>query len=296
MKTFKECIPCFLKQAENTLTFIEVNDADRDTIISRANEYISDIDCNLTPPEISRGIYHIVSNVTGIEDLFKNAKIESNKVALSLYPHLKDILSKSKDRMLTAVKLAVVGNTIDYGTRFHSDGSNDIDIEDEIKKIMESEFDNTNSFFDIDEFKDKLLRAKNVLYIGDNAGEIVFDKVLIEEMSDKDVTFVVRSRPAINDILLEDAKTVGMDSIARVIESGSDFAGTIPEKSTPEFQEAFDDADIIISKGQGNFETLDVYPDKPIFFILRVKCPVVAAKVGLPVGSVILMDTQKHQN
>ncbi|NQT30334.1 MAG: DUF89 family protein [Candidatus Saganbacteria bacterium] len=141
---------------------------------------------------------------------------------------------------------------------------------------------------DYKKFKQDLKKAKFLLYIGDNAGEIVFDKVLIEELIKYvNVTFAVKSKPVLNDVLMADAKMVGIDKIVPTIESGSDFAGTIPAKGTNQFKKLYRSADMVIAKGQGNFETMDS-EKKNIYFLLKMKCPCLAMASGLRKGDIVL--------
>jgi len=177
------------------------------------------------------------------------------------------------------VRLAATGNVIDLGIGVA------FDIEREVEKALETPF----AVDDFAKFEEDLKRARKLLYIGDNAGEIVFDKVLIEEIhkvGDYQVIFVVRGGPCINDALREDAEEVGMDEVAKVIDTGSDGIGIPWKEVSEEFREAFLEADLRISKGQGNFETLNGRPE-PIYFVLKAKCEAVARELGVRYGDVV---------
>ncbi|MDD2654838.1 MAG: ARMT1-like domain-containing protein, partial [Candidatus Omnitrophica bacterium] len=240
---------------------------------------------NECPPYMGRILYKLVSKITGVKDPFKKIKMQSNRMALKLYPELKKKIRKSSDSLLTAVTLAIVGNIIDYGAK-HS-----FDIDKETKAILNPDFDVHNThrkaIFDYDAFKKALDNTDSVLYIADNAGEVVFDKVLIEEMNKK-VIYVVRENPIINDALKEDAIICGIDKVARITSSGCDGPGVMLQYCNKKFLKLFNSAQMIISKGQGNFEALSNVKSRPIFFLFRVKCDVVGRHLGFQIGDIIL--------
>ncbi|MFH1683662.1 MAG: ARMT1-like domain-containing protein, partial [Candidatus Margulisiibacteriota bacterium] len=201
-----------------------------------------------------------------------------NREALELYPYLKKVVKKAKDPLLMAIRLAIAGNIIDYGALA------EFDIRKTVKEVLKKKF----AVSDYKRFKKDLKKAKLLLYVGDNAGEIVFDKVLIEELiKHVEIVFAVKSKPVLNDVLMADAKMVGMDKVVRVIPSGSDHAGTTVSKGTKEFKKLYRKADIVIAKGQGNFETMD-QERQNIYFLLKTKCPCLARAFGLRAGDIIL--------
>ena len=141
----------------------------------------------------------------------------------------------------------------------------------------------------VDELHKQIREAKDILYLGDNAGEIVFDRLFIEQLPYQKLTYVVRGEPIINDVTIEDAREVDMCDLVEVIDNGSDAPGTILDNCSHEFQKRFAYSDLIIAKGQGNYETLsDV--DQRIFFLLQVKCPVIARDIGCEVGSFVVKN------
>ena len=276
MKTYLECIPCFLRQALEAAKLAGAEKNVQKEILDEVACALPDFSLSVTPPEIARTVYGIVDRHTGNGDSYLELKKNSNMMAQELYPSLIDEVERAKDPLLSAVRLAVAGNVIDYGV------PHTFDIEREIEECLEKDF----AVFDYDELRSALSKAKVILYILDNAGEIVFDKILVSEIK-KDVVCAVRGRPIINDVTMRDAEEVGLDMISKVISSGSDVPGTIPEEATPEFRQIYEKADVIISKGQGNYETL-ADEKKPIFFIFKAKCPVVAAHMDCNVGDIIL--------
>lgn len=292
MKTSLDCIPCFFKQIVDTSKIAGADDKLRLKMIERFASVVGEIDMSLTPTEISRVYYTMINEMSGVEDPYKKIKKESNDLALKLYPELKKIVEKADDKILCALKLTLAGNTIDYGAKSHPSVHKDgVDLQKEIEKMLSISLNSSNSIFEYKRFKSALDSAGDILYICDNAGEIVFDRVFVEGLKGKDVTFVVKSKPIINDATLEDALYCGLDKAAPVIESGSDISGTLLSKTTKEFQQMFNKASLIISKGQGNFETLCEIKGKPIFFVFKIKCPVVAQYLGYPVGTVIVKGT-----
>ena len=276
MRTYLDCIPCFFTQALKAARIAGADGNMQKKILDEVSKLVPDFPLDSTPPEMGRIVYQLVNKLTGNEDPFREIKKDSNQLILNLYPKLKMMVENSKDRVLTAISLATVGNIIDYGA------PTSFEIEEEVANCLKSNF----AVFDYSEFKQALDNAESILYLGDNAGEIVFDKLLIEELG-KETIYVVRNKPIINDVLIEDAHDCGIDKIARVISSGSDAPGTVLNLCSREFLEIYHKAPLIISKGQGNFETLSE-ERAPIFFLLKVKCPVIAKDMGCKVNDMIL--------
>ncbi|NQS99599.1 MAG: DUF89 family protein [Candidatus Omnitrophica bacterium] len=287
MKTSLDCIPCFFKQALDAAILAGANKSTQKKILIALADEIRKFDLRACPTEMGRSLYALVIRRTGNPDPFKKIKQESNKFALRLYPLLKKKVAQSQDRLLGAIELAIAGNIIDYGVKH-------LNINREIDKIFVEEDEiihrESKRLFNYPAFKKAIKPAKSLLYIGDNAGEIVFDRILIEELKGKKITFVVRGKPIINDVLKEDAYFCGINKLARVISSGSDAPGTILKFCTPKFRRIFQQAELIVSKGQGNFEALS-NQKRPIFFLFRAKCPVVTKHLNCKLGDIILTKT-----
>jgi len=283
MRTYLECIPCFFKQAIESGRLITGDEIVHKELIDDLARMIPQFSLHSTPPEMAYQISKMVKNKLGERDLYKEIKENSNQMALKLYPELKAKVEKSDDRLLTAVEIAIAGNVIDYGPK------NSLEIDEEIKKLFCQEgYGGGKTIFQYEDFKKDLNAAKKILYLADNAGEVVFDRVLIEEFYDKkNVIYAVRGGPIINDALVKDAYDCGIDQIATVISSGAESPGTILKFCSDEFINIFNKADLIISKGQGNYEALS-NAHKNIYFLLRAKCPVIARHVGVEVGEMIL--------
>jgi len=229
-----------------------------------------------TPPETGELIYRKIRELTGEEDPYRSVKKTSIKEALELVPGMKKMVGEADDRLLAAIRMAIAGNVIDLavGRKFI--------LSDEIREIMKQDF----GIFDYNAFKEHLNNTSSVLYIGDNAGESVFDRILIEELG-KPVTYAVREIPVINDVTEEDALDSGIGEVAEIISSGSTAPGAILRLCSRDFLERFENSDLIISKGQGNYEALSEV-GRPVFFLLKAKCRVIAGDLGVRVDDIVL--------
>ena len=233
-----------------------------------------------SPLEAGQHLRAELERVTGIADPYSEEKRAGNQLAMQLYHEWKPLVYQSDDPFSMALRLAVAGNIMDYGA------SERFDIQQTIRNVLHADFaiDHSRAL------QEKIRQAGSVLYLGDNAGEIVFDRLLIEVMQHPDVTFAVRGAPVINDVTLEDAAFAGMHTVANVISNGHNAPSTLPEKSSPEFRSVFEKADLIISKGQGNLEGLWDRHDSRIFFLLMAKCPVFAELLRVPEQSFIVYN------
>ncbi len=283
MRTYLECIPCFFKQAIEAGKLISEDEKLHKELIDDLAKLIPEFSLNSTPPDMAYQISKMVKDKVGDIDLYKEIKEVSNKKALEIYPKLKEKILNSNDRMLTAVEIAIAGNVIDYGAK------NNLNIDEEIENLFKEDFYSVGkTIFQYEDFLNDFNKASKVLYLADNAGEVVFDRVLIEEFCDKkEVIYVVRETPIINDAVKKDAIDCGIDKIAKVISSGVGSPGTILKYCSKEFLEIFENADFIISKGQGNYEALS-NTREGIYFLFRAKCPVIARHAGAVVGDIVL--------
>lgn len=276
MKTYLDCLPCFLKQALKTG---RIATADRSVIKQLLNEVgklIEEIPLENTPPQTGALIYNKISELTGNSDPYQQIKAANIAHAMSLYPALKEKVHNSSDQLLTAIRLAVAGNVIDLGV------DREFDLVQDIETILDQEF----ARFDFEQFQQELANCRDIMYIGDNSGEAVFDKILIAELK-KPVTFVVREKPVINDITFREAEMIGLPAVATVISSGTIAPGTVLELCSQEFIEKFYQSDMVISKGQGNYEGLSAVK-RSVFFLLKAKCPVIANNLNVKVDDIVL--------
>ncbi|RKX75889.1 MAG: hypothetical protein DRP60_08220 [Spirochaetes bacterium] len=276
MKIYLDCYPCFIKQAIQAGKFVTDDKTVIKEIVDGVAKMLPDLPPGISPPEIGDDIHRHVREVTGIRDPYRKAKDTNIEEAKQLFPEMKGIVEASENRLLTAAKIAIAGNIIDYGT------NRDFNISTEIHSLIDQELGIDN----FEEFKQALSTAGSVLYLADNAGESVLDRILIEEIN-APVTYAVRGIPVLNDVTHEDAVASGIAEVAEIISSGTTAPGTILSSCNDNFLELFNKADVVISKGQGNYEALSDI-DRSIFFLLRAKCPVVAEDLGVEDGDTIL--------
>jgi len=279
MRVYLDCLPCFLRQALDAARRATDDERTQREVLDRVASTIPAFPLDVTPIEVGREIYRTVREVTGVDDPYRETKRADNERVIALLPQLRETIRRSPDPLHSALTLAAAGNLIDFGA--HSV----VDLDRAIEKGLE----NGEKMADYPQLEERLASVDDVLYLGDNAGELVLDKLVVEQLVDrgKRVTFVVRGRPIINDVTVEDAAFVGMDDVAEVISSGSDGPGTALRRCRPAFVDAFRRAKLILSKGQGNFEGLSD-ERAPLFFLLTVKCPVVARELGTEIGRTVL--------
>ncbi len=288
MRTYLECIPCFVRQALDAARLATNDEQIHKQVVRQVLELVAELDMSQSPPVMGQQIHRLIRNLVGQDDPYRKIKRQFNNLALKLYPELRKQIVSSNNRLETAIRLAIAGNIIDFGVN----GSvNEPYLNKAISESLTADFDSML----LQPFQDAIEQAEEILYLTDNAGEIVFDRLLIEQLPYEKVTVVVKGFPVINDATREDAVVTGLPRIAEVIDNGSDGPGTILESCSPAFRSRFSTTDFAIAKGQGNYETLsDV--DKNIFFILKAKCPVIASDLGCGVGEMILRRSQAHRD
>lgn len=280
MKVHLECIPCLLRQALEAAKMSTNDEITRENSLREVAIYLSNEQWTKILPELGTNVHRIVKRVTGNVDPYKQLKDKYNYMALKLYPKLKFIVENSEDPLLTAVKVAIAGNVIDFGPKV------DIDLEKEVENILDNEL----AINDIDQLKKSVLKSKKVLYLADNAGETVFDEILIEELLKRnvEVVYAVKDAPILNDATFRDAEIAGITHIAKVISIGTDCTGVLFEECSKEFLREFQNSNFVISKGQGNYESLNDVENKEIFFLLKIKCPIIAEDIRAKTGSIVL--------
>ncbi len=238
--------------------------------------WTSTADLKTSPPVLGQRLHRRLREVTGVADAYREAKDRHNRLALALLPELRARVAAAADPFDLAVRLAIAGNVIDLGVSGRVS-------EDEVHVAIERALSEPVCG-PLDDLREAAAQARDILYLADNCGEIVFDRLLIEQLPTERVTVAVRGAPILNDATLEDARTVGLTDLVEVMDNGSDAPGTLLTDCSPAFRRRFDQADLVIAKGQGNYETLDDAP-RPVFILFKVKCPVVAAHVGQPEGT-----------
>jgi uncharacterized protein with ATP-grasp and redox domains len=280
MKTELECLPCFFRQIERTLAYAGINGDRGRKIRHMAEAVIQRASLNEVPARTTTLIHRILNRETG-SDPYQKVKDLYNRIALDKLPELGTRVAQSADRLEGGVRVAIAGNVIDFGIY------EQVDIDESLDEAFRLPLSGP-VFAD---FSEALRKAHRILYLCDNAGEIVFDRVLIEILKDrgKDITAVVKGAPVINDATRADADAAGISGCVKVMDNGNDGIGTLLEACSPEFMDAYRAADLIISKGQANFETLVESGDERVFFLFKVKCPVVAKILHRENGDIMLM-------
>ncbi|MCP4022990.1 MAG: DUF89 family protein [Desulfobacteraceae bacterium] len=271
MKMYNDCLPCIARGALDAAKLATKDELCQTTIVKKVLKELLVFDLNSPPPLMARFIQRTVKDVTGVLDPYKELKKVYNDFALKLYPELKSGKANSNDRFETAVRLSIAGNIIDFGTH------NTVGKQKVLQTIDQSLAQRVHG--DIRSFEQAVTKANKILWLGDNSGEIVFDKLLMEEIGHHKITYAVRGGYALNDATLEDLDYTGISKIVNVISNGADIPGTILEECSREFKELYTEADLILSKGQGNFETL-THGDERIYFLFKAKCSVVARYSG----------------
>ncbi|MDD3926953.1 MAG: ARMT1-like domain-containing protein [bacterium] len=278
MKAGFECMPCILTQALNTARLVTDDRETMARVMAAAHDYSRDMNLALTPTTLCTPLYRMIEELTGDPDPYAGMKRKYNDLALELYPEACKLLEDYPDRLHTALKLAVAGNIIDLGIGMK------FDLAEVVAEVAAGDF----AVDDYDSLQADLKTARSLLILGDNTGEIVFDKILVEELRPYGLvlTYAVKAGPIINDSTLEDASYVGLDGLCRVITSGSNGIGTPLAEVSREFREVFDRADIVIGKGHGHYESLSSSTPRPVYCLLRAKCSLVAASLGINLGGV----------
>ena len=281
MKICYDCIPCLLHSIIKLFNNGVVQEDKQEYIFKKILKLLSEENFNYSPPKIAQQIHRIIRQVSNNPDPYKEIKQKYNNLCLDMYEDLKIKINNSDNSFFMGLKLAILGNIIDFGLN-HS-----FNLVDTIGRLNKIHFaiDNSQNLFN------DIKKAKSILYIGDNAGEIVFDKILLEIINHPDLYFSVRGAPVINDITREDAYFIGIDKIAKLIDTGTDIPGVDLDTSSAEFKDVFKKVDLVISKGQGNYESLcDIKDKKEIYFLLMVKCDLVAKQVGVKKGDIIVKE------
>jgi len=282
MRTQSACYPCFFKQALSSLDRMKAAEEKRLEVYQAVAGLAAKLKPEKDPAYNSSQVLHLVNLHLGAEDPYGEAKREYNQLALAMLPSLQERVAASADPLEAAVRLAVVGNVIDLGI------GHEVDLEGTMARAFGDGF----ARFEMEAFRAALQPAQRLLYLLDNAGEVVFDRLLIEQLrkSGKAVIAGVKAGPIINDATREDAEQAGLPNICRVIDTGSNFVGVARERCSPLFLQALDRADLVIAKGQGNYETLEgTRPN--LFFILKAKCEAVAGHLGVKLGDLYFGQT-----
>jgi uncharacterized protein with ATP-grasp and redox domains len=289
MRTYLDCIPCFVNEALKASRRVTDDGAVHERVLKAVLVKAAELSFSESPPRMGYEIHRIIRQETGNDDPYLEVKAHSNRLALSKYPDLRQQVLSSDDPFETALRLSIAGNILDFGVGSVSRENAAAQLADTIQDALTQPL----RFDIVGLLRTAMAEASDILYIGDNAGEIVFDRLFIEQLPAEKITFVVKEGPVINDATRRDAEDAGLAKIVTVIDNGSRAPGTILELCSEEFRSRLEAADLLIAKGQANYETLsDV--NKSVFFLLKAKCPVIARNIGCQVGDIVICPNRLH--
>jgi len=276
-----DCLPCYFRQAYQAALFSGGDEARHWDAVRAVASYIMDINPGDDSIDFAERMHNRIKEALGSDDPYRKVKEEYTEMAEGIEGLIESVAAAGGDSLLSAVKVAIAGNVIDFG----AGGS--FDVESAISGALEYEF----AIDHYDAFKAAFARAESVLYIGDNTGEIYFDKPLLRLLKGKEVTFVARDSPVLNDATIEYAERAGLSEFARLTDTGVSAPGFPPKRVRPEVRAKFESVDMVISKGQGNFESLCDHVRPDMFFLMKTKCELVSRLLGTNLGDIVLMES-----
>ncbi len=275
------CVECIINQSRRVADAIHADATLSQRLTSTVEKMSSDFSFDESPPEVAADVYERMAEIASKTDLYDEVKSHSTEKARQFMPLLREKIAEADDKLLVATKIAVAGNVIDLAAEVT------FDLHEEIGKIFETEF----GCNDFDQLQCRLEQATTLLYIGDNVGEHIFDYLYIETLQSMfpklDITYMVRGNPIINDVTMKEALEAGFDRLCNVMDSGVNTPGFVYERANRQSQELFDSADLVITKGMGNYECLSPSPRHDLCYLLKVKCNVVANSLGQSIGDIV---------
>ncbi|MGB6019881.1 MAG: ARMT1-like domain-containing protein [Sulfurimonadaceae bacterium] len=281
MKIDNACVECIINQSRRVTEAIRADDALSKRMVDRVEALGETFDFTQSPPEVASDVYEQMAQIAEMDDLYGELKAHATEKAKTFIPQLHQELEHSSNRLLTAIKIAVAGNVIDLAAEVT------FDLHEEMEKIFETNF----AHDDVALLEEALAKASTLLYIGDNVGEHIFDHLCIETLQQLypklDISYMVRGNPIINDVTMVEAKEAGFDKLCHLVDSGVNTPGFAYERANEASQKLFDKADLVITKGMGNYECLSPAPRKNLCYLLKVKCNVVARSLGQQVGDIV---------
>ncbi len=277
MRIQTECLHCLLRQVTDAVLMTGADEETEHNIMMKEIEFLSHYKEYASPPHIAGPMHRCVREMSGCDDPYYNIKEKDMATAAENLPTVAEYISSKEDKLYWSVKASAAGNTLDSAA--NPGGS--------FKEGMEAELNIPFGITDMELLREKLKAAKTVLILADNSGETYFDTLLLSAIGDAEIIYAVRDCPAINDATVDIARRSGIEKYARIISSGSTAPGTILHEATSEFREMFDTADVVISKGQGNYESL-ADAGRKIFYLFKVKCPVISNHFGVKMGEYVL--------
>lgn len=289
MKMQEKCLPCVVNQAIKVADMVGMKE--KGNLLRRVFSYLSQVDYNaITSPELIGEIFSIIKEETGNQDPYKETRQKYNKMFLERLPAYEKEIEQSKKPFEEAVKYAIIGNVIDFNP-IHE--LTILDVERHFKRLKGENLEINDASL----LQKELETAKTILYLGDNCGEICLDKILlrkIKAMNPKvQIFFATRGAAVVNDSIEEDAYLVGIDEVATVVSNGDSSLGTVLSRTSKEFLQIYEKADVVIAKGQANYECLST-EKKNIYFLLMTKCQAIAKDIGAPEMKMILKRSDAY--
>jgi len=282
MNITKDCVECIVGQINKATKLLDLDEKLADEINKEVEKRASSFDFKKSPPFVAKDVYEYLAFKTNLKDPLEKLKQESIKKATTYLPLIEKKISLSDDKLFTAIKAAVAGNVIDFAT------TKEFSLDDEINTIFDTDF----SINDYKLFKSNLEKTDSLIILSDNAGENVFDKVLIKTITNLypniKIYYATRGKVIINDITTKEALQIGIDKYCEVISTGVDTPGLDKSRASKEFMDLYENTPLVLSKGMGNFECLESYKDNKVFFLFKVKCNVVANTISRNLGEIVL--------
>lgn len=284
MKVHYECAACFLRQAREALDMATSDESLKMEVMEEITQSLGEsFHLGAVSNQIGTGIHRTIKRKTGNPDPYEIQREKCNQIALKFLQSVKEILEE-ENTLKSYLKAAIAGNVIDFGA---------LGLEMDIEKLLLDTMQKDLAIDHSQELEKELEKAQNVLYLADNIGEIVFDKLLVEKLKEYDVDVLValKENPILNDACIPDALEIGMDEVAELISIGTDSIGVIYQDLSEDFKAIFYQADVVIAKGLGNYEGLDEMDikDKPVFCLLNAKCRPLARNIGVNVGDSVIL-------
>lgn len=273
MKTYLDCFPCILQKTLQAARQNQLPDEEQKAILDNVLQMLRETSADVSPPQISHQVHQLIRESTGMEDPYEQIKLEYDVRALDLMPHIRQKIRKARDPLEAAIRYAIAGTVLDIGADHEGD-----DIRRELDRAPEAVFGINH----LDNLKQDLRAADTILYLGDNAGEIAFDRLLVEVLRDMfraEIVFVVRSQPVLNDATIDDARYVGLESLVHLIVNESTAPTTLLEDAGSGTREYIKKSDVILAKGQWQYESLS-NEDLNLYFLFKVNCGVISQDLG----------------
>ncbi|WOE69536.1 ARMT1-like domain-containing protein [Hydrogenimonas thermophila] len=282
------CVTCIFSQSLRVCEKLQVDDKTTKKILDSVAGMIPEWSFDETPPQVAARVYPEIAKLLQTDDIYYDFKREATEHAKAFIPFVEEMIDKYNDKFYASLKAAVAGNVIDLAAM------EQFDLQEEVAKVFDSPFEIDDS----EELRKILQNSKNLLVVGDNAGEHLFDKVMMKCLKNLfpnlHIFYAVRGKPIINDITIDEAIEAGIDEVAEIIDSGVDTPGLDLNRASDKMLSVYKQADVVLAKGMGNYESLYGISTRPTFFLLKVKCSVVAASLGRNVGDIICYKESLH--